>query len=153
MPIRTCLIVLLGLCCIACGSTAPPTRGELQPLETACDRANEGKRIAVEGYLTLPDQISGDFSVVLRIHSTPERTARATVSTTVRVDPDRKAPNTIDNLGTRYSDADLTIRTADGQTLGYQDNVRVSGTVYFPSSTAAVEFTCGLDNPLIEQAK
>ena len=89
----------------------------------------------------------------IRDSNNPERNQQAIVSTTLRVDKERKAPNTMDNLPSSYSDASLIFRTNDGQTLGYQDKVHISGTVYFPASTATVEFTCGLDNPLIEKAQ
>ena len=152
MSIRTTmLIVCLTVLMSACSGSTPPSKGEPQTLETACDKANEGKRIAVEGYLMLPEQVTGDFSVVLRVASTPDRSIASIVSTTVRIDKERKAPNTMDNLGKTYTDNELKFRSVDGQTLGYQDKVRVSGTMYFPSSVANVEFRCGLDNPLIEK--
>ncbi len=152
--LRSILTVLVvALIISACGEQPAPTQGELKTMEVACDKANEGKRIAVEGYLMLPDKVSGDFSVMLRLLDSPERVAQANVAASVRIDKERKAPNTMDNLSTSYSDADLKVRTADGQTIGYQDKVRVSGKMYFPSSTASVEFTCGLENPLIEKTE
>lgn len=148
------LVFFLATLLSGCGSeSSPPTKGELKTLETACDKANEGKRVAVEGYLMLPDQFTGETSVMLRIQSQPDRNQQAVVATGVKIDKEGKAPNSMDNLGTSYSDEQLKVRTADGQVLGYQDKVLVSGTVYFPSSVATVEFTCGLSNPLIEKAE
>ncbi len=153
MSIRKLIILIsLALLLNACGGSEPPTKGELKTLETACDKANDGKRIAVEGYLMLPEEFTGDLSVMLRINSKPERGEQAIVATGINIDKEgKKAPNTIDYLSSSYSDDDLKFRTADGQTLGYQDKVRVSGTMYIPSSVATVEFKCGLSNPLIEK--
>lgn len=152
MPIRTLLITLsLALLLLSCGSNEAPSKGELKTFETACDKANDGKRIAVEGYLMLPEEFSGDLSVLLRVNSKPERSEQAVVAANVKIDKEGKAPNSINYLSTSYNDDDLIFRTADGQTLGYQDKVRISGTMYFPSSIAKVEFTCGLSNPLIEK--
>ena len=52
---------LIALCLIAlasasCGSSEekPPTVGETKSFATACDKANEGKRIAVDGFFDSP---------------------------------------------------------------------------------------------------
>ena len=138
---------------VACGSEAP-TRGEVKTYAQVCDKANEGKRIAVEGFLLAPTSFKAkDISVVLRIATSPERDTVAKIGSTVTIDTERKAKNTMDPLPISYSDADLKFRTDDGKTLAYSDKVRLHGTMYMPSSLATVEFTCGLSNPLIEAAQ
>lgn len=51
----------------------------------------------------------------------------------------------------KYGEKDLKVRLADGEVVGAGAKVRVSGTVYFPG--VAQDFTCGLENPLVERAK
>ncbi|MBV9328780.1 MAG: hypothetical protein JO352_34145 [Chloroflexi bacterium] len=81
---------------VAC-SEGPPTAGQPVDFSSVCDKANDGHRVAVDGYLRLPDQIE-----VFRSSS------------------------------------------------GFGDKVKVSGTVYFPTSLADVEFSCALSNILVE---
>src|SRR3954468_14173120 len=63
-------IALLSLVTTACGGGAPepPTAGEAKAFASACDKANEGKRIAVTGYLRFPEKFTGAQSVVLRLY-------------------------------------------------------------------------------------
>ncbi len=100
----------------------------------------------------VPEKFTGDFSVVLRIRNQPDRSEKPSVAVTMRIDKDKKLPNTMNMLPKSYQEDDLVFRTASGETLGYQDKVRISGKMYFPSSTASVDFVCGLDNPYIEKA-
>jgi len=51
----------------------------------------------------------------------------------------------------RYTDADLIVHLADGQAVGIGKKVQVSGKIYYPM--IAQDFTCSLENPLIELAK
>jgi hypothetical protein len=63
MPSRNFIVLsLLVFSLAACGEAAP-TVGEAKEFTTACDKANDGKRVAVEGYLRLPQSFSGDESV------------------------------------------------------------------------------------------
>ena len=62
------------------------------------------------------------------------------------------AANNVETPPQSFRKADLKLHLADGKTAGYQDKVKVSGTMYLPSSMAQVEFKCGLSNPLFESA-
>jgi hypothetical protein len=48
----------------------------------------------------------------------------------------------------QYTDEDLRVHLTDGQVVGYDTKVRVSGKVYYP--VVDQDFDCGLDNVLIE---
>jgi len=146
--IRKLLIAGLALSAALAGcASEPPTAGELLAFEAVCDRANDGKRLAVEGYLLLPDEFTDSESVVLRLYQELDLDA-ARIGVTVRFG---SQANQIDEVPTSYSDDDLKIHLTDGSTIGYDTRVRVSGKVYFPI-VAQDDFTCGLENPLIELA-
>ena len=44
----------------ACGgsSSEPPTTGETKDFASVCDKANEGKRVAVVGFLRFPEKFT-----------------------------------------------------------------------------------------------
>jgi hypothetical protein len=147
-------IVAAGL---LAGCGGPPTPGEPKTLANVCDRANDGKRVAVEGYLSLPSSFSessGSASapVIIRGDVQP---AGDLIFVWVAYGSEA---NAMDKVGARYSQDDLKVRTKDGAIVGYQDKVRVSGTVTFPSrrpyslDTPGVRLLdCGLNTPLIER--
>jgi hypothetical protein len=141
----------IGLCLVAfafaaCSQPAP-TVGEDQTFATACDRANDGQRIAVQGYLRLPDSFSGDQSVVLRLY---DSAAFAGTPIGVQIRFGSQA-NQIEPVPTSYRDDDLQVHLADGQVVGFGTQVKVSGQVYFP--VVGQDFECGLENPLVELAE
>jgi hypothetical protein len=154
--LSTFCLSLAAVALVAC-SEGPPTQGEPLDFSTVCDKANDGHRVSVEGYLRLPDQIK-----VLRSSSGSAHEKIVVVrlwdSTTFQGAPIGvnfdfgTGPNTMDEIPGEYTftDSDLKVHRADGQTSGFGDRVKVSGTVYFPTSLADVEFTCGLTNPLVE---
>jgi hypothetical protein len=153
--------VAIGLAVLALAACeGPPTVGESRDFAGVCDRANDGHRVAVEGYMRLPDTITVDKPargggddveiLVVRLFRTPNFDG-----TPIGVDIDfGSEPNTMDEIpnGARgYTDADLKVHAATGQTVTYGQRVKISGRVYFPvSGLSHVEFTCGLSNPLIE---
>ncbi len=149
-------IMLFALLCSlvfafsAC-SDEPPTPGVLTAFDQVCNEANDGKRIAVEGYLTLPDSLTDDdSSMVLRLFETYERDGQA-IGTSVTVG---REPNTVTMVGLsggQYSDTDLIYRTSDDTLMGYSEKIRLSGTMYVPTSLLNLDFPCGLSNPLIER--
>lgn len=77
-PMR--VVSLIALTCTACGTTEKkaPTPGEVKAFASVCDKANDGKRIAVEGYLRLPEEVNRKIGPVLRLYPTPEFTAKPT---------------------------------------------------------------------------
>jgi hypothetical protein len=145
-------LMVLSLLLAGCASE-PPTAGELTAFAAVCDRANDGKRVTVEGYLILPDEFTESSSVVLRLYKdldayfAESNAESAKIGVTVQFGTDA---NQIEEVPTSYSDEDLKIHTADEQVVGYETLVRVSGKVYFP--IVEQEFACGLENPLIEVA-
>ena len=159
MHLRTIRIIGLSLATVAlvACSEGPPTTGEPRDFASVCDKANDGHRVAVEGYLRLPDQIrvlrsrSGSVDqkiVVVRLFQ-----SNKFQGTPIGVNIDfGTGPNTMAEIPGEYvfTDSDLKVHRADGELTGYGDKVKVSGTVYFPTALADVEFTCGLNNLLIE---
>lgn len=143
----TLILLFVSLTLSGCNSE-PPTPGALTTFAAVCNKENEGKRLALEGYLRLPDSFTGDASVVTRLFETADFIGTPVASTI----PIGEGPNTMDMVPKQYSDADLKFRASDGSALGYGDKIQLSGTMYFPSSLADVDFTCGLSNPLIEKA-
>src|SRR4029079_1507462 len=63
------LLVLCVFVLAACGDT-PPTTGTNTAVAAVCAKANDGKRIAVDGYLRFPESFTGDSSVILRLFQT-----------------------------------------------------------------------------------
>ncbi|MGQ0600099.1 MAG: hypothetical protein ACT4QE_00220 [Anaerolineales bacterium] len=145
---RKTLIGLFVLSTLLAGCAAePPTAGELLAFEAVCDKANDGKRVAVEGYLLLPDEFTDSESVVLRLYQDLVEDS-AKIGVTMRFGTEA---NRIEEVPISYSDDDLKVHTTDNQVVGYDTRVRVSGKVYFP--VVDQDFVCGLENPLVEVAE
>ena len=140
-------IVLLALA--SCGGGAPeaPTVGETKEFATVCDKANEGKRVAVIGYPRFPEKFTGTSSVVLRLYEGGDYAGSPVGVQT----PIGRQANQAELAPKQYTDKDLKVHTADGQVAGYGTKVRVSGKVYFPM--VGQDFKCALENPLIESAR
>jgi len=143
---RVAALMFVALMIASC-SYGPPTAGELRDFDAVCDKANSGKRIAVEGYLRFPDKFTGDQSVVLRLYK--EGDFKGTpIGVQTRAG---SQANQLELPPSRYTDKDLRVHLADGSVVGVGTKVRVSGKIYFP--IVAQEFTCSLENPLIETVK
>ncbi|MBV9924472.1 MAG: hypothetical protein JOZ96_05470 [Acidobacteria bacterium] len=142
-------IALLACASAACGGGAfgPPTAGELREFAAVCDKANEGKRVAVVGYPRFPEKFTGTSSVVLRLY---EKADYAGQPIGVQTPIGREA-NQAELAPKQYTDKDLKVHTADGQVASYGTKVKVSGKVYFP--LVDQDFKCSLENPLIESAR
>ena len=136
-------ISLVSLTLAACGEAAP-TVGDAKDFAVACDKANDGKRIAVEGYLRLPESFSGDQSVVLRLYAASDFSGQP-IGIQIKLG---KQANQLEPVPDQYSDNDLQVHVANGQIVKYGTKVKVSGQVYFP--LVAQEFACSLENPLVE---
>jgi hypothetical protein len=140
-------IGLLSIMLTACGGGGPATAGEPKEFEAVCEKANDGKRIATEGYLRFPSSFTDSASVVLRLYKdTDFRSTPIGVETHFGTQA-----NQLQNVNKEFSQNDLKVHLANGQTAGYGTKVKVSGTVYFP--IVAQEFPCSLSNPLVELAK
>ncbi len=141
--------LVLPFCCVlvlaACGDS-PPTTGTNTAFADVCAKANNGKRVAVDGYLRLPDSFTNDGSVILRLYQTDSFTGDDIgVQTEFGTQP-----NQVENVANHFTDADLKVHQAGGQVVGTGTKVRVSGTVYFP--IVAQTFACSLENPLVATA-
>ncbi len=147
-----------ALALVAC-SEGPPTAGQPTTFDGVCTKANDGKRIAVEGYLRLPDTIhvitnrSGSTATEILVVRLWQDTGYSGTPIGVNFDFGTAA-NQMDELPRpSYTDEDLKVHLPDGHTAGYGQRVTISGTVYFPVSALTsddVDFDCGLDNPLVE---
>jgi hypothetical protein len=142
---------ILAVCSIAlailagCGNE-PPTAGEATDFLAVCTRDNDGRRVAVEGYLIFPNSFTEAQSVMLRLHQTG-----AFDDTPIGVQvPFGTAPNQLEEVADQFSDEDLQIHLADGTVAGFGTKVTVSGKVYFP--VVDQDFPCALENPLVELA-
>lgn len=140
---------LVALTCTACGPTEkkPATPGEVKAFASVCDKANDSKRVAVEGYLRLPEEVNRKIGPVLRLYPTPEFSGRPIgVSTEIG-----SQPNQIAMIPKEFTDKDLKVNIANGQVAGFGEKVKVSGDVYYPM--VGQDFQCALSNPLVELVK
>jgi hypothetical protein len=153
---RVARLVVVGSAAalVAACTSGPPTTGELKTLDAVCDRSLEGKRVAVEGYLLLPDRFlearggSPSAPLIIRGSSQPGGTEIFVWM------PYGDGPNSMGTVGSRYTQEDLKLRTTDGKLVGYRDKLRISGTLVFPGqnpvTTTNATIACGLNTPLLE---
>ncbi len=142
-PLLILMVILLALA--ACGSEPPAAATEVD-FATVCDEANKGNRVAVQGYLRLPDSFTGEESVVLRLYEGND--FRGTpIGATAKLGSEA---NQAEQVPASYSDNDLKVHLADGQVTTYGTRVKVSGKVYYP--LVDQDFVCGLENLYIEAA-
>ena len=146
MLARISILGMLAFALVACGDSGPPTVGEAKDFATACVKANEGKRIAIEGYLRFPESFTGDSSVVLRLYESDDYKGQPIGVQT----PFGSAANQVEKVQKKFSDTDMMVNLASGQVSGFGEKVKVSGKVYYP--LVAQEFECALENPLVEAA-
>jgi hypothetical protein len=139
------LFSLLILALAGCGDSGPPTVGESVTFADVCS-SESGARVATEGSLRLPDTFTGDQSVVLRMFET-DSFEGTPVGVQIRFG---SAANQIEMVPSSYTDDDMQVHLSNGEITGYGERVKVSGSVYFP--TVSQDFTCGLENPLVELA-
>jgi hypothetical protein len=149
MRVHTIVAIGLLIFCAACGggSTEAPTAGEVKDFALLCDKANEGKRVAVVGFLRFPEKFTVTSSVVLRLYGDGTY-AGGPVGVQTKIG---NQSNQAELAPKEYTDKDLKVHTSDGQVAGYGTRVKVSGKVYYP--LVGQDFKCGLENPLIESAR
>lgn len=146
MTLRCVLALVFVLSFAACGSTEkkPPTVGETKDFGTVCDKTNDGKRIAVIGYLRFPEEVNRKIGLVLRLYKTNDFSGSP-----IGVSSDiGSQPNQVEFMPKEYTDKDLKVHLANGQVAGFGTKVKVSGDVYFP--LVGQTFVCSLSNPLVE---
>ena len=139
-----CLMLSLLVFALAACGEAPLTVGEEIAFASVCDQANKGQRVAVQGYLRLPDSFSGDLSVVLRMYEGDDFRG-SPIGVQIRFGSEA---NHVEQVPLEYSDEDLKVHLSDGQVVDFGEKVKVSGKVYFP--VVDQEFVCALENPLVE---
>lgn len=140
------ILIALGLVAVALTgcSQEPPAAGQPVDFAAACDKANDGKRVAVQGYLLFPDSFTGDESVVLRLYET-DNFDGTPIGVTVKFGNEA---NQVELVADQYTDEDLKVHLTNGQVVGYETRVKVSGKMYYP--LVDQDFDCGLENVLIE---
>jgi len=137
-------ILLTALTLTACGKSGPPTVGETKPFAQVCDKSNDGKRIAVDGYLRFPSSFTKSSSVVLRFYENGNFKGNPIG---VQMNTGTQ-PNQVEEVQKQFVDSDLKVHLANGQIAPFGTKVKVSGTVYFPM--VEQEFPCSFETPLIE---
>jgi hypothetical protein len=149
MKLRGIFFIGLLMFFAACGagSSEPPAPGEMKDFASLCDKANEGKRVAVIGFLRFPEKFTGTSSVMLRLYVGAD-SAGSPVGVQTRIG---NQANQVELAPKEYTDKDLKVHTSDGQVAAYGSRVKVSGKVYYP--LVGQDFKCGLENPLIESAR
>ncbi len=138
-------VSLLPLLALGCNE-GPPTPAPEQPFAAICNEANEGRRVAVRGYLRLPDSNRDDYSIMLRMYETPSFSG-APIGINMRFGD---KPHHLTMVPTSYTDNDLRVHLADGSTAGFGAPVKVSGEVYVP--LVGQDFACGLSDLYVEAA-
>jgi hypothetical protein len=147
MNIRMSVALLSVALIFSACSDGPVTAGELKGFDQICDKANDGKRLAVEGYLRFPESFTGTQSAVLRLYKAADLGGNPIgVQTAIG-----NQTNRVELPPKQYTDKDLKVHLTDGQVVGSGTKVRVSGKVYFP--IVGQDFSCSLAAPLIEPAK
>ncbi len=134
---------LISLLLASCAQ-APLTEGAAQNFANACDKANNGKRVSVEGFLRFPDSFTDSQSVLLRLY---ESNSYSGTPIGVQIDFGTQA-NQVEKVPEQYTDNDLKVHLANGQVAPFGTKVKVSGQVYYPLT--GQDFDCGLSNPLVE---
>jgi hypothetical protein len=146
--LRCAGLVLAMATLLGCGQGAPAaaTAATDVAFADACDKANDGKRVAVDGYLRLPESFTGDRSVVLHLYETDAH-AGSPVGVQVRFG---SAANQVATVPTSFSDEDLSLHLDGGGTAGYGTEVNVTGKVYYPM--VAQDFACALEDVVVQAA-
>jgi hypothetical protein len=140
-----CAVAVGVLISSACGG-GPPTSGRPTELAAVCEKGNSGERVAVRGYLRFPQSFTGTQSAVLRLYPSADGSG-----TPIGVQmPIGNGPNQMELPPKQYTEKDLKVHLANGQVVGGDTQVTVSGSVYFPMT--GQDFTCALENPLVETA-
>jgi hypothetical protein len=125
-------------------ATAGP--GTPQSFAFACAKPNEGRQIAVEGYLRLPPSLDNTKSVMLRLY--PDPSFKGTPVGVPLLFGDKG--NEARKISSSYHDEDLRVYLADGIAVPFGTRVLVSGRMYFPVTPQ--DYDCALRNPYVEAA-
>jgi hypothetical protein len=139
------ILCIIALMLAACAKSAPAV-AENKDFTSACDKSNDGKFIALQGYLRLPDSFTGDQSVVLRMYEANDFSGKP-----IGVQTEfGKEANQVETVGDQFQDTDLKVHLTNGQIAQFGTKVKVTGKVYFP--LVGQDFDCALENLSIELA-
>jgi hypothetical protein len=144
--IRIFAVLCVALALLSACASEPPTQGDATAFSAVCTRDNDGRRVAVDGYLYFPDSFTEAQSVILRLH---ESDAFDGAPIGVQM-PFGTELNHVEEVADQFTDEDLQVHLADGSVAGFRTKVTVSGKVYFPLTEQV--FPCALENPLVELA-
>ena len=141
-------MLLICVYVTACGQSALPTRGVPVTFESACDKANQGKRIMLEGYVDFPENGVDDSTGMMIMRVRPRLTGWGnTVGADARIG---KEPNSAEMPHSGYHNRDLRLHLADGQVVTYWNKIKVSGTMYYAHGQAPGEYWCAVAKTLYE---
>jgi hypothetical protein len=146
IKIKTIFLACLALLLItACGEATPVAH------QDACDVALDDTDIIVEGYFTTPsmmscDNYSGNDRCGLVLNSAPN--ADDGFSADVKVGSGK---NHMASIESGFTDDDIVIKTADGETVGIGDHVRVTGEINVSDDPAYESKVCYMYVSKIEQ--
>ncbi|HEY3744022.1 MAG TPA: hypothetical protein VGL53_29460 [Bryobacteraceae bacterium] len=144
---RNTILFLSAL--VACGQTPASAPGVPAKFETACDKANEGKRLMLEGYLDFPEHGFDDRATSVMMRLRPSLASwEFTVAASAKLG---KGANHVEMPPSPYKKTDLKLHLSDGQVVGYANKVKASGTMYYVKSVGQGAYTCGLSNTLFER--
>ena len=141
------VILLLSVLTAAGAQSGPPTPGVPVKFEDACAKANEGKRLMVEGYVDFPLSFdTDDKAVVMRVRprlASWEYTVGAAAAF-------GHGPNNVEMPPLNFKNRDLRLHLADGRVVTYWNKVKVSGTMFYTTGQAPGAYTCGLKNTMYQ---
>jgi hypothetical protein len=146
-------ILLSGICALAvsagCNSDTPTAQGVLVTFDTVCDTSNEGKRVALEGFLNFPSKFNAKApSIVMRLQGAPTRTSKV-IGASFSLNA---GSNTIIAPPDKYNENDLKAITHDGKSADYTTRVKVTGVVSYSNSLDSLAFKCLITNTRLEIA-
>jgi hypothetical protein len=141
---------LIGCLFLAACAEGPPTPGAPVTFEGVCGKANEGKRVMLEGYMEFPDTFgASEPTIMMRVRPSLESWQNV-VGAGTRLG---NGANSVELPPKTFKRSDMKLHLADGQVVGYGNKVKVSGTMYYPSAIAHVEFKCGISNTMFERGE
>jgi hypothetical protein len=145
---RTSLLLFCAYL-VACGQSAMPSRGVPVTFQSACDKANLGKRVMIEGYVDFPFREVPDSAAiaVMRVRQSLSSWENV-VGADARIG---KGPNSVEMPPEGYKSRDLRLHLADGQVVSYNHKTKVSGTVYTAHGERPGEYFCALSDTLYER--
>lgn len=117
------MVAAAALAVGGCGGGAQPPAA--LTLATACDAGNEGRHVAVDGYLRFPDRLRISRTAQIAMFSAPGGDGdRQRVEFTIG-----DGPNQLERPALQYTPTSLRVRAADGAEVTINDRVRVTAKV------------------------